>query len=150
MFQQQRGFTLIEIMIVVSIIGILSSIAVSAYQTYLIRSRIAEGMNIATTVKSAIWDVYANKGDFPAGGGNDQYALPDPIETAYIRNITVGDQGVISILFKDLGEDASGGKTIELHPDTSNSGSISWICYSAGKAGGAATMPPKYAPPVCR
>lgn len=150
MVRVEQGFTLIEIMIVVAIIGILASLAIPAYQTYLIRARIAEGMNVATTAKSAVWDVYASTGGFPVGGGNNQYALPDPIATAYIQNITVGNQGIITILFKDLGDDASGGKTVELHPDTSSIGSISWTCYAAGKAGGTASMPAKYTPPVCR
>lgn len=149
MIRVQQGFTLIELMIVVAIIGILAAIAIPAYQDYIIRSKVTEGLNVSTLAKSAIWEVFANNGGFPAGG-NGNYGLPDPITTASVQNITVGNLGVITITFKDLGSGVSGGKTVELRPDTSSPGSISWTCYSADKIGGTATMPAKYVPPICR
>ena len=64
----QKGFTLIELMIVVAIIGILAAIAIPAYQDYTIRAQVTEGMNLADAVKVAVADYYTQNGAFPAAG----------------------------------------------------------------------------------
>ncbi len=64
--QVQKGFTLIELMIVVAIIGILAAIAIPAYQDYTIRAQVTEGLNLAASVKAAVAETYANTGTWPA------------------------------------------------------------------------------------
>src|SRR6267154_3710456 len=64
----QKGFTLIELMIVVAIIGILAAIAIPAYQDYTIRAQVTEGLNLADAVKVAVADFYTQNGAFPAAG----------------------------------------------------------------------------------
>ena len=67
MMRRNRGFTLIELMIVVAIIGILASLAISAYQTYTVRAQISEGINLASSVKVHIVDAFSNDGSPPIG-----------------------------------------------------------------------------------
>ena len=66
MKKMQQGFTLIELMIVVAIIGILAAIAIPAYQDYTIRAQVSEGMNLAAAAKAAVAETYLNRGVAPA------------------------------------------------------------------------------------
>ncbi len=73
--KQQKGFTLIELMIVIAIIGILAAIAIPAYQDYTVRSKVSEGLNLAGAAKLAVSETYDTKGYFPATT-NTSYGLP--------------------------------------------------------------------------
>ncbi|AOU98984.1 hypothetical protein BI364_14400 [Acidihalobacter yilgarnensis] len=153
--QRQKGFTLIELMIVVAIIGILAAIAIPAYQDYTIRAKVTEGLNLAGAAKSAIWDTYGNLGTFPTVGGNASYGLPATIAGTNTSNVTIGSQGLITITYKNNLGGAANGKTLLLQPWT-HGGVIEWICYAANKPAqtplstNTATLPGKYAPAICR
>lgn len=151
MHKRVHGFTLIELMIVVAIIGILAAIAIPAYQDYTIRARVTEGLSLASGAKAAVWDTYGTLGTFPVGG-NANYGLPLTIEGTNTSNVQVGANGLITITFKNnMGGDANG-TTLLLQP-TADGGVIDWHCYSAANAGAgvlAATLPGKYAPASCR
>ena len=94
--KQQHGFTLIELMIVVAIIGILAAIAIPAYQDYTVRAKISEGLNLAGAAKLAVAETYDSKGSMPAGG-NASFGLPSAtsIQSDYVTSITVGSTGAL-------------------------------------------------------
>ncbi|MGB5426483.1 MAG: pilin, partial [Gammaproteobacteria bacterium] len=130
--KQQKGFTLIELMIVIAIIGILAAIAIPAYQDYTIRSKVSEGLNLAGAAKLAVAETYDSKGGFPIAG-NVSYGLPTSTSIAgnYVLSVdaNAGD-GIITITYNSNvgGNPSANGKVIELSPDTSSIGAMGWTC----------------------
>ena len=153
--KQQQGFTLIELMIVIAIIGILAAIAIPAYQDYTIRSKVSEGLNMATVAKLAVSETFSSEGGLVAAN-NANYGLPQPasISGNYVSTIEITDAtGTITITYRNSGfggnPTADGGKTIFLDPSTANPGIFEWVCDGSGSAG-KGTMPNKYLPAECR
>ena len=147
--KQQKGFTLIELMIVIAIIGILAAIAIPAYQDYTIRSKVSEGLALAGAAKLAVAETYDSTGSMP--NGNASFGLPaaGSISGNYVSSITVagtGSSGIITILYKESvgGNPSAGGETVILTPDTSSIGAMGWTCS------GGTSMPNKYLPATCR
>jgi type IV pilus assembly protein PilA len=138
----QQGFTLIELMIVVAIIGILAAIAIPAYQNYLVRAQVSEGLTLATRAKTSVSEYYMERGSWP--GNNAEAGLADKhdIIGSYTEHMSV-DANVIEIKF---GYDASlaiFSEKIELTA-TTRAGSVEWTCASAGN------IKPSHLPSVCR
>lgn len=148
MNHSSKGFTLIELMIVVAIIGILAAVAIPAYQDYTVRAKVSEGLALASSSKKTIEETRISLGRYPASGAvnNTSYGLPSPssISGNYVAKIEVGSSGAIVITYTN---DASiEGKTMILKPDASTSvGAIRWSCTSA-----TATIKKSYRPANCR
>ena len=161
----QQGFTLIELMIVVAIIGILAAIAIPAYQDYTIRAQVTEGLNLASAVKTGVAETFANTGDWPADLDKAGGDSANPPSGKYVDNITV-DQGVIVIEF---GNDANAslvtsGEFLSMTPKLSANNDVVWLCgnYTAAASAAGLTDPPagvgtavttvleKYMPQSCR
>ncbi|HEY0340580.1 MAG TPA: pilin, partial [Steroidobacteraceae bacterium] len=128
----QKGFTLIELMIVVAIIGILAAIAIPAYQDYTIRAQVTEGLNLASAVKAGVSEYYANTGSWPAELTTLGYDS-DP-SGKYTSDLQV-DTGTIKIYYGNTANQTVNGKLLGLAPSLSPNGDVIWTCGYATFAG---------------
>ena len=137
--QKQQGFTLIELMIVVAIIGILAAVAIPAYQDYTIRAKVTEGLSLASAGKTAVSEYFSANGSLPADNTAAGMALPEQISGNSVDKVTITTNGLITVAFstKTIAK-----QTITLAPRT-NAGKIVWDCTGGNLEG-------KYRPSSCR
>ena len=157
----QQGFTLIELMIVVAIIGILAAIAIPAYQDYTIRAQVTEGLNLSAALKASVSEEFANSGLWPANLA--ALGITAVVSGKYVASIAMLT-GTITITY---GNDAnatllSTGFLLSIRPMVSANLDVIWVCGSAAPPGGAVdtapiaaaasltTVLPKYMPSACR
>ena len=130
----QKGFTLIELMIVVAIIAILAAIAISMYQDYVIRAQVSEGASLADGMKSAVGEFYENHGYFPSSNTSAFLAMMTSIKGSYVSSVTVisGQPGVIGASYggKKANKILTSSAVLQFSPVT-NAGSITWTCSSS-------------------
>jgi type IV pilus assembly protein PilA len=130
--KNQKGFTLIELMIVVAIIAILAAIAISQYQDYVIRSQVSEGSSLADGIKTAVGEFVNNRGRFPTGNTSAGLAAPLSITGEYVGAVSVTN-GLISAAYSGVKANTAI-KTLPMHllfSPITHAGSIEWHCKSA-------------------
>ncbi len=140
----QKGFTLIELMIVVAIIAILAAIAIPAYQDYLIRTQVSEGAVLTDGAKTADSEFYSNTGRFPKSNASAGLASATSIAGKYVKSVQLdtGGTGLITATFGAGANTKIQNQTFVLSAIT-NAGSIAWSCTSS-------TVAQKYLPTSCR
>lgn len=163
----QKGFTLIELMIVVAIIGILAAVAVPQYQDYTIRSQISEGLSLMDEHKTAIGDFYAQNGRFATGVVSyGLSATPALYVGTYVTGVTVAPAtGVISATYGNrVSLKVGAANTLNIGPVVLTSGNLVWVCGKAtapvaaanittalpAVVGTGTTVLPRYLPTSCR
>lgn len=127
--QMQKGFTLIELMIVVAIIGILAAIALPAYQDYTARSQMSEALSLAGGARTAVTEFWTTEGKFPSTNASAGLAVAGDITGNYVAKVDVGTTpGQIIATMKNTGVASGiGNSTLTLSAVTS-AGSIEWVC----------------------
>ena len=156
----QQGFTLIELMIVVAIIGILAAIAIPAYQDYTIRAQVSEGLNLAAAAKAAIAESYINKGTAPVNRTvSGMSANATDTSGKYVTKVEVA-KGAITVTYGNEANKNIVGNTLAINPWVTGDQSVAWQCGNAGAPNGTVTMPgsaagtttvdSRYLPSACR
>jgi type IV pilus assembly protein PilA len=161
----QQGFTLIELMIVVAIIGILAAIAIPAYQDYTIRAKVTEGIGLADAAKTAVAEAYQSGDLVPGVSALAAGWIPTLSATKYVTSVTILASGLITVTYSAIVPQISG-KTLTLSPNINKAvlaagktGAIDWACATLTNvtatsnglgviAGG--TLDARYTPSSCK
>ncbi len=147
MKKRTGGFTLIELMIVTAIIGILAAIAIPAYQTYLVRTKVTEAINVLGAAKNMMTAHYMDGGDWPnsmsrAGLNPNYYSY----ETDYVKFLALNTavEGQLYLMLHNIEPLQVDNRVLTFTPDISSEGTVQWRCDVLGG------IPNKYLPSLCR
>lgn len=137
------GFTLIELMIVIAIIGLLAMFAVPSYQDYIMRTLVTDALSLSEQTKTAVTEYYLNFGEFPNNNVEAGLAEPEELNSSNVSQISVSADGLITINFRDQNiPENLRGTTLELQAKI-QAGQIMWLCDGG-------SLDHKYRPANCR
>lgn len=149
--KNQGGFTLIELMIVVAIIGVLAAIAVPQYQNYVGRAQVSEAISLAASAKTAVSEYYITNGDWPADNAQAGVSEPEDISGSYVSEVEIANGTgliVVSMKANDV-VDAIASKRLVFEPtspDEGEDGTVQWDCRPATSD----QIPNRFLPASCR
>jgi type IV pilus assembly protein PilA len=159
----QKGFTLIELMIVVAIVGILAAVAIPAYQDYTIRAQVSEGLSLASAAKAAVVESYGSNGGWPTNNEAAGLGKSTDIKGKYVASVAVVNNVVTVTFGQEANSAITTNNTLTFTAGLSDNGDVAWQCgskpmadginegptaFAASGAGG--TVPQKYRPAECR
>lgn len=132
MNKTQQGFTLIELMIVVAIIGILAAVAIPSYQDYTKRAHVSEGLSLAGAAKTGVSEYYGSQGSWPGSNAQAGIGASASINGNAVTSVAVGTNGTVLITYNTK-VDSTTGSTLLLTPSDAG-GSIKWLCNTGSVA----------------
>lgn len=154
-----RGFTLVEVMIVVGILGVLASLAIPAYQDYVIRTQVTEGLNFAAATRASVAEYYLTKGTWPGNNSAIGLGSASSLQGKYVSGVRLSDGGITVTFGNEAHAAVLNGHTVGLTPAVNADGEIVWRCGTspapAGNTVDSAAQAPttvegKFLPTACR
>lgn len=155
---KENGYTLIELMIAVMIVGILASFAVSTYASYTVKTQVAVGISEATGVTRAVEDYYAARGILPVNNTQAGVSAPEDFSSNYVQSISVSQGGNVTIEYGNRASDSILESKLTFYVALSPNGKLTWICGEATPQGDAIIqnhdtllqdVSPRYLPASC-
>lgn len=141
----QHGFTLIELMIVVAIIGILAAIAIPAYQDYTVRAKVTEGLNLASAAKTSVSEYRVSQATWPTSNLQAGVAAAASIASKYVSGVNIAGNGLITVTFTASVDSTASGDTVIFTPTIRVAGgaAVDWSCRTGN-------LESKFRPANCR
>ena len=145
MSRPQRGFQIIEAIIIASIVAILGSIALPAYQDYAIRAQVKKGLQDMASVRIAVTDTFTKSGKMPGNrSAADLPAAASSTQSKFVSSVDIGAGGVVTLTYGNSASARINGRTLRLTPYSSADRAVAWRCGAAD--GPDAMQSAKYAP----